>query len=55
MRVSGELDMLTAPLLETHVQRCINQRPGNVVLDLRGSLSFEAFARATLWEAAVER
>lgn len=34
VRISGELDMLTTPFLETHVRRCIEARGGHVVVDL---------------------
>jgi anti-sigma B factor antagonist len=36
LRVDGELDMLTAPTLEHHIEGCWTQPVGRLVLDLSG-------------------
>ncbi|MGH3786750.1 MAG: STAS domain-containing protein [Pseudonocardiaceae bacterium] len=51
VRVSGELDLLTTPLLEIRLQQCIEKRVGHLVVDL-GGVTFLGAAGLTSLVAA---
>jgi anti-anti-sigma factor len=48
LKVAGEIDMMTAPVLEEAVRGALAERPANLVIDLTGARFFSSAGLAVL-------